>query len=159
MLKFQFPAAKNVTMLGDRVFLFVCLFVFIFGCAQSLLLFMAFVQLQRVGPSLPCGAWTSHCDGFSGCGAQALVAWASEVAAYGLSSCSLQVLKSRLSSCGTWTQSPCNMWNLPRPGIEPLFPALAGKFLSTMPPGKSGKQSLKTKLSLNKVGSVVPTPI
>ena len=29
------------------------------------------------------------------------------------------------------------MWNLPRPGIEPMSPALAGGFLSTVPPGKS----------------------
>jgi len=28
------------------------------------------------------------------------------------------------------------MWNLPGPGIEPKFPALAGRFLSTAPPGK-----------------------
>ena len=159
MLKFQFPAPKNVTVLGDRLFLFICLFVFIFGCAESLLLCMAFLQLRRVGASLPCGAQASRCDGFSGCGAQAVVAWASEVAAYGLSRCSSQVLKSRLSSCGTWTQSPCSMRNLPRPGIEPLFLALGGKFLSTVPPGKSRKQSLKTKLSVNKVVSVVPTPI
>ena len=29
------------------------------------------------------------------------------------------------------------MWDLPRPGIEPGSPALAGGFLSTVPPGKS----------------------
>ena len=29
------------------------------------------------------------------------------------------------------------MWNLPVPGIEPMFPELAGRFLSTVPPGKS----------------------
>ena len=29
------------------------------------------------------------------------------------------------------------MWNLPRPGIEPMSPELAGGFLSTAPPGKS----------------------
>jgi len=28
------------------------------------------------------------------------------------------------------------MQNLPRPGIEPVSPALAGGFLSTAPPGK-----------------------
>ena len=28
------------------------------------------------------------------------------------------------------------MWNLPRPGIEPTSPALAGGFLATAPPGK-----------------------
>ena len=29
------------------------------------------------------------------------------------------------------------MWNLSRPGIKPMSPALAGGFLSTVPPGKS----------------------
>ena len=29
------------------------------------------------------------------------------------------------------------MWNLPRPGIKPMSPALAGRFLTTEPPGKS----------------------
>ena len=40
-------------------------------------------------------------------------------------------------SCGTRAYFPLRMWNLPRPGIKPIFPALAGKFLSTVPPGKS----------------------
>ena len=29
------------------------------------------------------------------------------------------------------------MWNLPRPGVKPMSPALAGEFLPTVPPGKS----------------------
>ena len=28
------------------------------------------------------------------------------------------------------------MWDLPGPGIEPMFPALAGGFFTTEPPGK-----------------------
>ena len=28
------------------------------------------------------------------------------------------------------------MWDLPRPGLEPVFPALAGGFLTTEPPGR-----------------------
>ena len=28
------------------------------------------------------------------------------------------------------------MWDLPGPGLEPVFPALAGGFLTTAPPGK-----------------------
>ena len=38
------------------------------------------------------------------------------------------------------------MWNLPRPGIEPLSSALAGGFLSTVPPGKSCTSSLSIHL-------------
>ena len=29
------------------------------------------------------------------------------------------------------------MWDLPNPGIEPVFPALAGGFFTTEPPGKA----------------------
>ena len=29
------------------------------------------------------------------------------------------------------------MWDLPGPGLEPVSPALAGGFLTTVPPGKS----------------------
>ena len=29
------------------------------------------------------------------------------------------------------------MWDLPRPGLEPMSPALAGGYLTTAPPGKS----------------------
>ena len=28
------------------------------------------------------------------------------------------------------------MWDLPRPGLEPVSPALTGRFLTTVPPGK-----------------------
>ena len=28
------------------------------------------------------------------------------------------------------------MWDLPRPGLEPVFPALAGRFSTSAPPGK-----------------------
>ena len=31
---------------------------------------------------------------------------------------------------------PCGMWDLPGPGTEPVSPALAGRFLTTGPPGK-----------------------
>ena len=30
----------------------------------------------------------------------------------------------------------CGMWDLPRPGLEPVSPALAGRFSTTAPPGK-----------------------
>ena len=39
--------------------------------------------------------------------------------------------------CGTRAYFPFRMWSLSRPGIKPIFPALAGKFLCTVPPGKS----------------------
>ena len=42
----------------------------------------------------------------------------------------------RLSSCGSWAQLLCGMWDLPRPGLKPVSPALAGRFSTTAPPGK-----------------------
>ena len=42
----------------------------------------------------------------------------------------------RLSSCGSRAQLLHGMWDLPRPGLEPVSPALAGRFLTTAPPGK-----------------------
>ena len=40
----------------------------------------------------------------------------------------------RLSSCGSRAQLLHGMWDLPRPGLEPVSPALAGRFLTTAPP-------------------------
>ena len=42
----------------------------------------------------------------------------------------------RLSSCGSRAQLLRGMWDLPRPGLEPMSPALAGRFSTTAPPGK-----------------------
>lgn len=52
--------------------------------------------------------------------------------------CGSRALERGFSSCGACTQLPCFLWNLPRSGIQPGSPALAGGFLSTGPPGKSG---------------------
>ena len=89
----------------------------IFGCTGSSLLHMGLLYLQQVGVSLHCGAAAFHCGGFSCCGA-----WA---------------LEHGLSSCGTLTYLPLDMWNLPGPGIEPMCATLAGRFPSTGPLGKS----------------------
>lgn len=58
----------------------------------------------------------------------------------------------KLSSCGSWALSTglvvvllglqllvhgYGMWNLPGPGVEPMFPGLAGGFLATKLPRKS----------------------
>ena len=42
----------------------------------------------------------------------------------------------RLSSCGSRAQLLRGMWDLPRPGLEPVSPALEGGFSTTVPPGK-----------------------
>ena len=42
----------------------------------------------------------------------------------------------RLSSCGSRAQLRRGMWDLPRPGLKPVSPALAGRFSTTAPSGK-----------------------
>ena len=42
----------------------------------------------------------------------------------------------RLSSCGSRAQLLRGMWDLPSPGLEPVSPALAGRFSTTAPLGK-----------------------
>ena len=42
----------------------------------------------------------------------------------------------RLSSCGSRAQLLRGMCDLPRPGLVPVSPALAGRFSTTAPPGK-----------------------
>ena len=52
----------------------------------------------------------------------------------------------RLSSCGSWAQLLRGMWDLPRPGLEPVSPALAGRFSTTEPPGKPWQFLKKWKI-------------
>ena len=54
------------------------------------------------------------------------------------------------------------MWDLPGPGLEPVSPALAGEFLTTVPPGKPSLFIMLLKLYQNLalgarlVGTCVP---
>ena len=47
-----------------------------------------------------------------------------------------RLLTCRLSSCGSRTQLLHGVWDPPRPGLEPVSPALAGRLSTTAPPGK-----------------------
>ena len=42
----------------------------------------------------------------------------------------------KLSNCGSRAHLLRGMWDLPRPGLEPASPALAGRLSTTAPPGK-----------------------
>ena len=67
---------------------------------------------------------------------------ASPVAEHRLQTC-------RLSNCGSRAQLLHGMWDLPRPGLEPVSPALAGRLSTTAPPGKPQEHFLnKFLLSL-----------
>ena len=43
------------------------------------------------------------------------------------------------SSCGSQAQLLRGIWDLPGPGLKPMSPALAGRFLTTVPTGKPSK--------------------
>ena len=79
-----------------------------FKCARS------FFFLAALG--LCCDMQAPHCGGLSCCGAQALSR-----------ACGLR-------SHGPRAQFPHGMWGLPKPGIEPMSPALQGRLLTTVPP-------------------------
>ena len=120
------------------LFWFCFIYLFIFGCAGSSLRLAGPLQLWRGGATPRRCAWASHCSGPSCGGARALGARASVVAACGLSSCGSRALECRLSSRGARAQLLRSMWDPPRPGLEPVSPALAGRLSTTAPPGKPG---------------------
>ena len=109
------------------------------SCGKRGPLFIAVCGLLIVVASPVNGAWAP--------GTQASV-----VVACGLS-CGSRALECRLSSCGAWAQLLHGMWDLPGPGLEPVSPALAGRFPTTVPPGKSNR----TFLSPQKFSYTLPS--
>ena len=104
-------------MLQDFFVVVVQIYVFIYGCSGSLLLYVGFLQLQQVGCALQL-----RCAGF--------------VMRWFLLLHSMGSRVHRFNSCGAWVQPSLGMWDLPGPGIKPMSPALAGRFFNTEPPGK-----------------------
>ena len=98
------------------LFLKFYLFIYFYGCVGSSFLHEGFLQLRQAGATLHHGVRASHYRGFS-------------VAEHRLQT-------RRLSNCGSRAQLLHGMWDLPRPGLEPVSPALAGRFSTTVPPGK-----------------------
>ena len=63
----------------------------------------------------------------------------------------------RLSNCGSRAELLHGMWDLPRPGLEPVSPTLAGRFSTTAPPGKPHVCFLKFEWSsIIKISIFVP---
>ena len=83
---------------------------------------------------------------------------ASVVSACGLSSCGSWALEHRLNSFGARAQLLHSMWNLSGPGIEPVSPALAGRFFTTEPSGKplSLKSQVMCNLGVSWISKVMP---
>ena len=95
--------------------MFIYLFLASLGLHCSV---QAFSSCGEWGLLSSCGARTSQCSGFSNCGARTL-------------------RRVGFSSCGARAQLPHAMWNLPRPRIKPVSPALAGRLSTTGPLVKS----------------------
>lgn len=83
-----------------------------------------FSQLQQAVATLRFSAQASHCHGF--------LLWSTGSRHEGFNGA-----EGRLGSCGSRAQLPC-VWSLPLwPGIKLMSLALAGRFLSTGPPGNT----------------------
>ena len=116
------------------VYLFIYSFLAVLGlCCYT----WAFSSCSKQGLLSSCGARASHCGGFSCCGAQAL---------------------GHVGSVVVGCTGLVALWHVkfPRPGVEPMSPALAGGFLTTGPPGKSRENCFKSPfLYLAKLLSVM----
>ena len=136
---------KAVQCLGQWIFFLIIsmsLLIFFIWWNIVITLFCLFTYLFLADLGLHCCMWAFCSWGKQGllfaavcrsliavascCGAQALDAQASVVATRGLQSMGSIAVAHGLHS----------MWNLPWPGIKPMSPALAGRFLTTGPPGK-----------------------
>ena len=91
--------------------------LFILLAGSGLCCMQTFFSCGKQGVLSTRGVGASRHAGFSCWGAQALECW--------------------FSSCGARALLLCRMSALPRSGIEPVSPELAGGFLTTGPPGIS----------------------
>ena len=112
-----------------------------------------FLQLWGARATLRHDAQASPCTGCSCCRARAR---ASVVATQ---TQQLQFLWSRAQAQQLWCTGAVDLqgtWDPPRPGIEPMFPALAGGFFITVPPGKfccgTPFKNVVTKMKIIQVG-------
>ena len=102
-----------------QIHFFKCFIIYLFLASLGLhCSAQIFSSCGKWGLLSRCGTWTSHCSGFSYCGARTL-----GCVGFG--------------SCGARAQLPRGMWNLPRPRIKPVSPALAGRLSTTGPLVKS----------------------
>ena len=118
--------------LAGGFFFFFFFNIYLFGCTGSYLLIYfyiyfwlcwVFVSVRGLSPVVASGGHSS-----SRCAGLFTIA-ASLVAEHRLQT-------RKLSNCGSQAQLLRGMWDPPRPGLEPVSPALAGRLSTTAPPGK-----------------------
>ena len=113
--------------IGDK---WISVLLFFFLIKIHGFLFLPFIYLFLIALGLhcckqafsSCGEWNllSSCTQRSRCSGWSCWSVGSRHTGF---SCSMQALEPRLSSCHAWPLLLHNMWNLPRPGIEPMSPA------------------------------------
>ena len=109
----KISASLNAFFFNKFIYLFIYLFMAVLGlrfCARAF---------------SSCGEWGPLLIAVRG----PLTVAASPVAEHRLQT-------RRLSSCGSQAQPLHGMWDPPRPGLEPVSPASAGRLPTTAPPGK-----------------------
>ena len=99
------------------------IYLFIFGCAGSSLLHGLVSNCGEWEPLSSCGVQASHCGGFFYWGARAL-------GCTDFSSCGPQALEHRLNICSPLSWLLCSMWHLTGSEVEPVSPALPGRFFT-----------------------------
>ena len=122
------PAVLTTGPPGKSLFIFLNLFIYFLkrNSRSFIYLFMTVLSLRFCARAFSsCGKWGSLFIAVHG----PLTIAASLVAEHRLQT-------RRLSNCGSRAQLLHSMWDLPRPGLEPVSPALAGRFSTTAPPGK-----------------------
>ena len=122
MILFSFLITQRQSMFLFSLFIY--LFIFIFGCAGSSVRARAFSSCGKWGPLFIAvrGPLFIAVRG-------PLTVAAPPVAGHRLQT-------RRLSNCGSRAQPLRGIWDPPRPGLEPVSPALAGRFSTTAPSGK-----------------------
>ena len=119
-LPFKLPGGNSCYWRSQSFLSFLKNFIYLFMAALGLCCYTW--TFSSCGYS-SCRAWASHCSGFSCCRA-----WALEYVDF--NSCSMWTLEQGLRSCGPQALLPRSMWDLPGSGLEPVSPALAGRFLT-----------------------------
>ena len=108
-----------------------------------------FISSLMAGPGLRCGSGFSLAVVIGGCSSlqgvgfslQWLLLWSTGSRAHGLSSCRVRA----------WLRQ--GMWDLPRPGIESVPPALAGRFFTIEPAGEPKRELFESPKVLPHGGS------
>ena len=126
-----FHSGSHYSVLGIYVFvffliatLFIYLFIFIFGCVGSSVRARAFSSCGKRGPL------------FIAARGPLFIAVRGPLTIAAPPAAGHRLQTRRLSSCGSRAQPLRGMWDPPRPGLEPVSPALAGRLPTTAPPGK-----------------------